>query len=349
MKSPSIRFPADPKGKRIALQMIGGIGDSIIVAGASNVCPVTLVVRDAFVPVLNELRNVTAVSPSQFKGTEHEYDSVCNLLGTFTVVRTLRDENYYGLVAQRLGIDVKPPKAKFQTNPQPKTAFLHASASDKNRNWVDNYWATVAVSLNEAGYDVKWLGVAHDFGFSDGRIKKLSDYSSDLLWQFRELATGSLFIGVDSGFLHLAGVLGVKGCGLFFNSRARNVILHYASLQGIEEFRGDQPSRLIGVPCDVSKANAAALLPHRILDPLGVPVVNAVASDFRKNKPEIGIINYSEEIADFLDGFTCVAEERPITLYPGKDGSILIKTPTRENVFRAPLVHLPRAIREITT
>lgn len=346
---PSIRFPENPEGKKIALQMIGGIGDSLIVAGASNVCPVTIVVRDAFVPVLNELENVTAVSPSQFRKIEGEYDVICNMMGTFVVVRTLRDQEYYSLVSDRIGHEIGPPQFKKSifSSTVPKTAYLHATASDRNRNWDRDYWATVAVSLREAGCKVYWLGVDHDFGFSDDGIEKLSDKSGDLLWQVQQLATADLFLGIDSGFIHLAGILGLRGYGLFFNSRSSNVIGKYQTLEGIDEFCGGEPPRTIGVPCEASKRNAKTLTPDRLLSKLGIKQVNVKASDFEKNKPEIGIINYSEEIAGYLEGYTCVPEKRLVTLYPGEDGEILISTPNGENIFRAPLIHLQRAIREL--
>lgn len=347
MRRPSQFFPEDYLGKKIALQIIGGLGDSLVVAGASNTCPITLVCRDAFVPLLSELENVTAISPSQFKAIQFDFDAVCNLMGTFTAVRSLRDECYYKLVSERLRIPVTPPKFRFPAKPEGNSAFLHATASDRNRHWEEDYWVKVAYSLRDAGYDVNWLGVDHDFGFEDIGIHKLSNESQDLLWQARKLSAARLFVGIDSGFLHLAGTLSIAGIGLFFNSRSSNVLGLYANLEGIDEFGHGGPTGTIGIPCEISRKNSKALTPEKVLSKLGVPLSQNVPPEIRKNKLEIGIINYSDEIASYLEGYDCFPSEKPITLYPGKDGSILIKTPTQENVFRAPLIHLKRAIREL--
>lgn len=347
MRRPSPFFPEEHKGKRIALQMIGGLGDSLIVAGAANVCPITLVCRDAFVPLLNRLKNVTAIPSSEFKAIQFDFDAVCNLMGTFVAVRSLRDECYYQLVSERLRIPVSPPEFDFEAKTEPKTAFLHASASDRNRNWQEDYWIKIAYSLRDSGYQVNWLGVDHDFGFEDIGIRKLSNESNDLLWQATELAHAGLFVGIDSGFLHVAGALKVPGIGLFFNSRSRNVLGLYANLEGVEEFGNGGPTGTIGIPCEISRANSKSLTPERVLSKLGIPLSQNIPTEIRKTKLEIGIINYSDEIAAHLEGYECFSSEKPITLYPGKDGSILIKTPTQENVFRAPLIHLKRAIREL--
>jgi hypothetical protein len=157
---------------------------------------------------------------------------VGNFDGCFATNHNLLDVDYYEAAA--LKINHKVGTLKFNLDEvQPSYDYvIHPSASNPNRNWGSKNWIDLAWSLASAGKSVAFLGTEKETGFSYSKmgICKLSDMSSDLLWQAQVLRSSLHFIGNDSGFAHLAGLLGVEGRVLFFNTHPKNVIKHYPSL-----------------------------------------------------------------------------------------------------------------------
>jgi hypothetical protein len=90
---------------------------------------------------------------------------------------------------------------------------------------------------------VLWLGTKDEFGFNDEGLAKASDVDEDLVIQTQMLAGATYFVGCDSGFAHLAGLLGIEGLVLFGNSAPEHVIAQYPSLQGVSCFAAGGPSR----------------------------------------------------------------------------------------------------------
>jgi hypothetical protein len=66
-----------------------------------------------------------------------------------------------------------------------------------------------------------------------------------LVGQAKLLATASYFVGCDSGFAHIAGMLEIDGLVLFGNTVPADVIGEYPTLRGVDCFErlGLQPSR----------------------------------------------------------------------------------------------------------
>ena len=106
------------------------------------------------------------------------------------------------------------------TIPRPYAA-LHPFASKENRCVALPVWIDVAQMLAERGLHVIWIGSSAELN----RIRASADTPT---WQFVDrvgdgslantaasLADASLFIGHDSGPLHIAGALGVPVVGVF--------------------------------------------------------------------------------------------------------------------------------------
>jgi len=104
--------------------------------------------------------------------------------------------------------------------PQPYAA-LHPFASKQNRCVAPPIWIELAQRLRSRGLGILWIG-------GSGELDTLRATATDSAWRFidREsdrtladsaaaLSTASLFVGHDSGPLHIAGAFGVPVVGIF--------------------------------------------------------------------------------------------------------------------------------------
>ena len=94
-------------------------------------------------------------------------------------------------------------------------------------------------------FSVLWLGTKEEFGFTDKYIFKLSDYYEELTIQTIVLAKCAYFVGNDSGFAHIAGLLDIPGTVLFSATHPKDVIARYPLLTGVHAFDelGIEPTR----------------------------------------------------------------------------------------------------------
>jgi len=110
------------------------------------------------------------------------------------------------------------------------------------------------------------LGRKADFIPESGKVVPLWQESENLVFQAEKLALGRYFIGVDSSFCHIAGMLGVPGNVLFFNTKASDVIDRYPSLSGIDCFDGKEPSRSLRPDCKLSNLFKDGLSVQAVVD-----------------------------------------------------------------------------------
>lgn len=131
-----------------------------------------------------------------------------------------------GITADALRYRLDPAPLQERRNrlastvPRPYAA-LHPFASKENRCVALPVWLDVAKRLVERDSHVLWIGTSEELN----RIRAIADMPS---WRFVDrlgdgslantaaaLADVSLFIGHDSGPLHIAGALGVPVVGVF--------------------------------------------------------------------------------------------------------------------------------------
>lgn len=100
-------------------------------------------------------------------------------------------------------------------------AALHPFASKENRCVALPVWLELSMRLEQRGMRVLWIG-------SPGELNRIRATQSSQSWQFSDragdgsladtaaaLADAALFVGHDSGPLHVAGALGVPVVGVF--------------------------------------------------------------------------------------------------------------------------------------
>jgi ADP-heptose:LPS heptosyltransferase len=137
-----------------------------------------------------------------------------------------------------------------------RTAVLHAFASKRNRCVAPNEWIALADALAARGRTPLWIGSPTELA----ELRALSGARAEWLWS-DELLSGSLsdlmaaislsslFVGHDSGPLHVAGAFGVPVVGIFAPGEPRRTFP-----QGIG------PSRMIAraSPSDIGAADMLA-------------------------------------------------------------------------------------------
>ena len=124
----------------------------------------------------------------------------------------------------RYRLDVGPladRRERIRTEAGPRPVALHPFASKRNRCVSIAQWIRVAIELANRGYDPLWIG-------SGDELWEVRRAGGSAEWQYVDqigdgtladsaaaLSLAQLFIGHDSGPLHIAGAFGVPVVGIF--------------------------------------------------------------------------------------------------------------------------------------
>jgi len=268
------------KGKKIALKLTGGVGDVVIAIGglapvlAEAGAEVTAIVKGHQTKLITRMKGIAhAIETQKFNNPQarNKFDYLVEYSHVFNERRSLRAGSYYERASERAGISHGPGEFEVKRlKPLVKclncTVAIHPTASNPNRVWDFDNWKKVAYAIREAGCDVVWLGTKDEPGFSDDRITKLSDIDEDMSKQVATLARCSFFMGSDSGFAHLAGVLKIPGVVLFSNTWPADVIGEYQDLMPVCRFDLEQPTRALSHNCETSQRLMKAITVQQVLE-----------------------------------------------------------------------------------
>lgn len=248
-----------PEHQNICIKMLGGLGDCIVAASAVEALKnqnknSILACPKHFVPAMRELGVHSVALPELNSPTEQQkYDCIVSLDKVFidkSDTKRLVNKEYYLAVGEVLELDLTPITCTTAPLQVPSRVYLHPGASNPNRRWPNSNWEELANCLQLLGFQVVWLGAPDEFGYNSVRICKLSDTFPELADQISTLKTKpGAFIGNDSGFAHVAGVLSLPGLVLFGNTIPDNVIFHYDSLFAAYHERPEKSSRSRDVAC----------------------------------------------------------------------------------------------------
>lgn len=294
-KEPARVLPDNLHGKHIALRFSAGVGDVVMAVGGTayllkdSECQTHAFVIDRQIDFIrsmvgvHEVNNFQELSKPEIK---KGYDCIIEYVSVLNHPRELKDKDYYSLISERVNRKVGPGKFIFDYSPRKvnglKSIFLHAGATNPNRRWADKKWEELAYKLVNRGFRVVWLGSAGDYGFTDvkngihlSKIQRLSKVSPLLDIQAREMAKSCFyFIGNDSGFCHIAGILNIPGLVLFSVTHPRNVICRYQTLLGIENFEklGLEPTRSLQVNDPISRKLMDSITVSQVLEKLELDI-----------------------------------------------------------------------------
>lgn len=302
------------ENSKICLRMFGGIGDVIIMIASSakklkeKPCKITAAVAEYQIPLIKEFYGVDSAIDTKKLNSKHiqeSFDFIIDFQGVVNTTRSLKTGDYYDLVSKRLGFEVDIGSFRhIKYTPVHNVVCLHPNASNPNREWPKSNWEELALQLEANGYEVWWLGTKLDYGFNSKNIIKLSDISDDIIYQTKKLATVKYFIGNDSGFCHIAGVLGVPGKVIFGNTHPQDVIARYPNLNGIHNFREySEPSRSLN-KLDIQSINALeSVSVTQVLAEMGLYPKKIQVTHQKATKMVVGIVGSSEyalKLKDYL-------------------------------------------------
>jgi len=215
-----------------------------------------------------------------------KFDIMLDFSGAIATSRTIREGEYYKLFGDHIGLSIRP--AQFTLTYQP-TLFegrpmvaIHPGASNPNRRWPISRFEEVAKRLIVGGASILWLGTSDEYGFIHEHSHKASDESEALPIQLSMLSNCRYFIGNDSGFAHMAGMLGVPGHVLFSVTHPDDVIAQYPTLHGIHAFdatAGLVPTRSLRVDDLTGFKCMAAVTVAKVLDALPLPTGDGAIGD----------------------------------------------------------------------
>lgn len=132
-----------------------------------------------------------------------------------------------------LGIESHDPKYRLEVGPleptraelasmlPPRFAALHPFASNRNRCVPLSEWTQLAFALKSRGLPVLWIGTSSELSELRRSFTHPRGYYADQLLDGRlaasaaALSLASVFVGHDSGPLHIAGAFGVPVVGVF--------------------------------------------------------------------------------------------------------------------------------------
>lgn len=270
----------------VLLSMVGGVGDAIMAIGGSGRSlsgrkntpkRVAAVVKENQMELILGFEGIDEVHPpNALKNPAFcsEFDYKIDFADVFTEGMFLRSGGYYRHIANKLGAPVFKGKLTLPENPfrgRKNIVTIHPGASNPNRRWLFERWGKVALALRDAGYDVFWLGCKQEYGFNDDHIFKVSDVTQSLLEQALYVEASTLFLGNDSGFCHLAGVLDIPGYVLFSSTLPEDVIGNYHSLKGLHAFSiVGNPTRSLDINDKKSYEAIDAITVEKVLDELGL-------------------------------------------------------------------------------
>jgi len=167
-------------------------------------------------------------------------------------------EPRYALEAGRLGRLIGSAAADLPA----RFAAFHPFAAVRDRCVPLGEWTQVAFALQARGVPVLWIGMPHELAELRSSYTQPRGYYSDeigdgsLAVTTAALSLASVFVGHDSGPLHVAGALGVPVVGVFAPGQPDRTFP-----------QGVGPSRMIAAPSPAS-IDAASI--QRELDGLGL-------------------------------------------------------------------------------
>ena len=343
---PSYDLPSDVAGKTIAIRCSAGIGDMLISVGtlakrlSASGAVVHAAVVDSQVDLAQELQGVTLAVRSTClndRAARSKYDCLLEL-SNFLLAdsRTLVAKDYFIAASDAVGLEPRPVVGTFKSirwiaYPAAVVA-IHASASTPLRRWSEPSWESVGTALVRRGLRCLWLGTQSDFSMhGEGHTKAADIVGEGLLEQVDMLSHCSYFIGNDSGFAHVAGMLGIPGLVLFSITEPEHVIKHYPTLRDIKGYAlaGVEPSRSLRNDDPNATISMAAIKPSMVL--AKVPLVGGVSPYYAQcpltgRLPRVLVAGPYKGCEDLQKWFNVASAESPISGELAEDYDAIVVT-----------------------
>jgi glycosyltransferase involved in cell wall biosynthesis len=240
--APALSLPPDWSGKNILIKSYGGIGDCLIAGVVASTlktkpCAVAMKTLQSGVEFAQCLTDVDLASDQI---NENGYDIFLDLSGFLQESpRKVISGDFYVRAISMAGLSsmgFKLPtltlgdmsyemKKALGVNPT-DLITIHTDTSAQHKNWPDFKWQGIINKLSEK-FQIAVVGQR------DGFENTIDMSSFSPREQMLTVRLSKLFIGVDSCFLHVAGLLRKNAIGLFGPTCASDIVGRYASVDVI--------------------------------------------------------------------------------------------------------------------
>jgi len=157
--------------------------------------------------------------------------------GRHAIQNYLEFARYFGCKVDRISFPLHvPPEAQRRVDallrqrgigPKDPLAFICATARWQTKFWTQEGFAQVADSLQDLGFRVVLSGLPQERDYLEGMREKMRGEAVNVAGEvgikdfFALLKRSKLYVGVDSGAMHVASALGVPVVALFGPSNPR--------------------------------------------------------------------------------------------------------------------------------
>ena len=260
-KSPLNELPETFKDMSILVRRCGGIGDMI---GALSVCELLKNIEPTCKPVIackEEQFSLVKLFPCVDKiisfddARKAEKYMDCDII--IDLVNSVENNNkrfttdYYDLYKEKLGekannFPVIIPKIDLSRTPSTETflkerrlsennfIILHTGGSSGFRRWGESNWRGLAYRIvREYGTPVILTGAPYDFSFDDQANTIYAGNNFSLPELCNLVSKAKLVVTVDTGMIHIAGILEKDTIGLFGNTAPKSVVSYYPKIKTI--------------------------------------------------------------------------------------------------------------------
>jgi glycosyltransferase involved in cell wall biosynthesis/ADP-heptose:LPS heptosyltransferase len=260
-KSPLHEIPESFKNLSILVRRCGGIGDMI---GALSVCELLKNIEPTCITVIacrEEHFSLVSLFPCVDKIISFddarkaekymECDVIVDLVNSVENNKKRFTTDYYDLYRDKLGKNFEKypvivPEVDLSRTPsvdvflkerrlsENNFVILHTGGSSGLRRWGETNWKSLAYRITrDYGVPVIMTGASYDFSFDDQANNIFAGNNFSLPEVFNLASKSRLIVTVDTGMVHIAGILGKDTIGLFGNTAPKSVISYYPKIRTV--------------------------------------------------------------------------------------------------------------------
>ena len=267
-KAPSsfMEVPKEWTGCTILLICFGGIGDCLIASSIASslkkkVCHVTFAVGKNAIKFCEQLMapdEVVEIAKTNSTNYTNKFDIVLKCTGyPLAGPKMIIDMDFYEacfnkvawynqpIVMPRFNLNRMSDKTKGRlmmsgTDSNSRVA-VHVDPTAIHRKWPFHYWSDLFRKLETQGISIMLLGLQNDSFKDNPNVVNCTDMGVED--QLQICNSSRFFLGIDSCWAHIAGLMNMRGLVLFAPSVPENLIGRYSNLQAVQPYDQVCPHR----------------------------------------------------------------------------------------------------------
>ena len=251
-------IPKDWTNKTILFMCYGGIGDCLIASSVCNrlktkQCHVTFAVGEnalEFCKYLDAPDDVVKITSTNSSSYKLNFDVIVDSTGyALSGPRTIVDKDFYTACFDKIGFYEEPILPQFvlprQTDAvksklrqarvhMQDVVCVHTEPTAMHRKWPHSNWAETFKIMVTAGKRIMLLGKPMSAFDDIEGVVNCTDLS--VVEQLQICNASRHFVGIDSCWAHIAGLMNKEGMVIFSPSVPENLIARYGRLYAIQPY-----------------------------------------------------------------------------------------------------------------